>query len=415
MAEHATMPSAVLTIFASLFYVVLMTSYDLLISASSHHQKGFKYHSASVITLAEAGKFTVNFIANIVDRFMAKKPTVISESPDPTGIYMSTMKGSDGMCVTKICQIVNGATWSNMQAPPVEGWLDGFMFDDWRGDGKPQVGDILESVNDQPVGTTADLHDHHRLVTTSRQGRSALKMQFRKPVTRINLVALKWLGLPAVLYACLNLLSFQSLLHVDLSNYGIFYNINMLFVAILWTVFFNKKFSQKQWATVCMLPICCAIVRIRPDHPGKLFSWDWGLLFVIGQALVSSLASVGNEYAYKRHELKSMSLPEQNMVLYCYGVLSLTVFQLSAFAITEKDEYNPRLFFIGFNWETILILCLMISIGVTMSVILKKLSNIVKIFAIAFQTPSEVILSHFILNTPLTFLVGIAVASWLWR
>jgi hypothetical protein len=62
------------------------------------------------------------------------------------------------------------------------------------------------------------------------------------------------------------------------------------------------------------------------------------------------------------------------------------VFQLGAWLVTRSDQYDFRLFFVGFDERTMLIIVLMVSIGVTMPVILKKLSNIVKIFVIAFQS-----------------------------
>ena len=408
-AASATVEKLPLMLLASLFYVVLMTVYDLLISASSHHQKAFAYHSASLVTLAEIGKFTVNFVANLVDRYMAKDACVICDTPR-AGISLTTARAADGSLATTITDIAEDARWSNTPLP-ASGMLDSLKFEDWRGDGKPSVGDVLVSVNGEPVANMgAEATNAHRAaILNARKLHSAVRLQFCKPVTRINGVALKWLAIPAVLYACLNLLAFQSLLHVDLSTYGIFYNVNMLFTAVLWTLIFNKKFTSVQWATVAMLPIACAIVRIRPDQSGHLLSWSWGLMFVIAQALISSLASVANEFVYKHKELKGMSLPEQNMVLYTYGALSLMVFQLGAWLVTRSDQYDFRLFFVGFDERTVLIIVLMVSIGVTMSVILKKLSNIVKIFAIAFQTPSEVFCSHFVLGTPLTFTVALAV------
>jgi hypothetical protein len=158
------------------------------------------------------GKFSVNFVAYLFDRSMAKDVCLTCGVPR---LSLTTARAADGSesLATTITEI--DAQWSNMAPLPAKGFLGALKFDDWRGNGRPSVGDVLKSVNGKPVAKLdANMHTeatnaHRAAILRARKKHSVVRLHFCKPVTKINSVALKWLALPAVLYACLNLLTFS--------------------------------------------------------------------------------------------------------------------------------------------------------------------------------------------------------------
>ncbi len=48
-------------------------------------------------------------------------------------------------------------------------------------------------------------------------------------------------------YTAWNILNFEALLRVNLAEYSIFYQINLLFTVVLWTIVFGKRYNILQW------------------------------------------------------------------------------------------------------------------------------------------------------------------------
>lgn len=151
----------------------------------------------------------------------------------------------------------------------------------------------------------------------------------------------------------------------------------------------------------------CAFTRVG-DKTFK-FTWSWSLLYVITQAFISAIAGVLNEVVYKcRGEgMQQLTLHVQNTALYGYS--SLFTF---AYMVTRRiaDPKSMQDLFQGFDsdWRPLLIVLMGVVIGLNVSFILKKMSNVIKVFAAAIHAPIEVVFAHFILGTRLTWAIGLA-------
>lgn len=209
---------------------------------------------------------------------------------------------------------------------------------------------------------------------------------------------------PAVLYTAWNYLNYQSLLHVPLSVYSIIYQSVLFFSALLWSVVFRKTISGTQWFALFLLAAGVFVIHFKPDGSFEL-TFDMNVFLVLAQAFCSAVAGVYNEFLYKKPGAGDVSINVQNLYLYTWTTLCTASYLV---ATEEPSVLRPSNYFAGFDFRVWMIVLVTVFLGISVSLILKHRDIIVKLFAQAVHSPVEVVAAHFVLGTPLNWLIGIA-------
>jgi len=218
---------------------------------------------------------------------------------------------------------------------------------------------------------------------------------------------------PAVLYTSWNVINYISLLYVSLSIYSIIYQSVLFFSAFLWSVTFKKKLSLMQWFALLLLAAGVFVVHLK--IPFKIH-FQLAALWVLLQAFISAVASVYNEFLYKRPEEKDSSINQQNCYLYVFTSICTFFYLLGT---QGPLIFTVEQFFRGFTPRVVLIVFVSMALGLSVSLILKHRNVIVKLYAQAIHSPLEVIAAHIFLHTELTAMIIvasllIAVSTWLY-
>eukprot|EP01006_Ploeotia_vitrea_P044525 TRINITY_DN66836_c11_g1_i1.p1 TRINITY_DN66836_c11_g1~~TRINITY_DN66836_c11_g1_i1.p1 ORF type:complete len:379 (+),score=194.35 TRINITY_DN66836_c11_g1_i1:36-1172(+) len=206
-------------------------------------------------------------------------------------------------------------------------------------------------------------------------------------------------SIPALLFTMWNIINYRSLLLVDLSMFSIIYQVVVFFTAMSWCFVFNRKLKPRQWGALVLLCAGCFMVHVKPDFS---IHFHWGVMYVIAQAFLSAVAGVYNEYLLKKD--LHLNINEQNSYLYFYTTITSLVY----LAIIDPSAYNHSKFFRGFDGSVVAIIMVQVGIGISVSMILKHLNIIVKLFATALHSPVEVTFAHILLKTPFTIMVFVA-------
>lgn len=222
-----------------------------------------------------------------------------------------------------------------------------------------------------------------------------------------------WYMVPAALYTVWNVVNYVSLLHVSLSVYSIIYQSVLFFSAFLWSVTFKRKLTLMQWFALTLLAVGVFVVHIKIPFKVDI---HLSALWVLLQAFISAVASVYNEFLYKRPEEKHNTIHQQNTYLYIFT----TFFSFFYVMGTEGPAiFLPANFFRGFSVRVVFIVFVSIALGISVSLILKHRNVIVKLYAQAIHSPLEVVAAHIFLHTELTWMIIIAslligVSTWLY-
>ena len=120
-----------------------------------------------------------------------------------------------------------------------------------------------------------------------------------------------------------------------------------------------------------------------PMIMSEMYIRPLGIPMIIIYCAFSGLASVYNEWILKKHYNKSLHL--QNIFLYSYG----TILNLISLTTTSQTVY----LFHDFSFYTWLIVLTQVMNGLSMSVIIKHSSNIVRLFVISFSLIVTALLS----------------------
>jgi len=410
-------------------YVVLYVAFDILI-ADSGRSGAFTYNVATVVFLTEFGKFLFsvyfwlaeylawnNRSVLIIRNDVAKVDLVTKDNKKEKKTFIRKVRFKS-QALRRSCIVPFGSEYTirSKRINTVEG--------NWPVTGDELV-QIRRCVSNPVKGTTVERFPlpkwesikstenlWHRLrteqMTTASQNESRLELIFKRSATLKQLfVRSSPMLIPAFMYTVWNIINFEALLRVNLAEYSILYQINLLFTIIFWTGVFQKRFNWLQWLGVLCMVVGCAFTRVG-DKTFK-FTWSWSLLYVITQAFISAVAGVLNEVVYKcRGEgMQQLTLHVQNTALYGYSSLLTFTFMV---ARRIADPNSMKNLFQGFDsdWRPLLIVLMGVVIGLNVSFILKKLSNVVKVFAAAIHAPIEVVFAHFILGTRLTWAIGLA-------
>lgn len=410
-------------------YVVLYVAFDILI-ADSGRSGAFSYNVATVVFLTEFGKFLFsgyfwlaeylawnNRSVLILRNGLAKIDLKTKDSKKEKKTFIRKVRFKS-QAMRRTCLIPCGSDNKirSKKINTVEG--------NW-----PVTGDelvhIRRCVRDPVKGTTVERFPlpkwdsnksvenlWHRLrteqMTTASQNESRLELVFKRSINLKQLFVRSLpMLIPAFMYTVWNVINFEALLRVNLAEYSIIYQINLLFTIIFWSAVFQKRYNWLQWVGVLCMVVGCAFTRVG-DKTFK-FTWSWSLLYVITQAFISAVAGVLNEVVYKcRGEgMQQLTLHVQNTALYGYSSLFTFTYMVTR-RIADPNSMKNLLQGFDSDWRPLLIVLMGVVIGLNVSFILKKMSNVVKVFAAAAHAPIEVVFAHFILGTRLTWAIGLA-------
>eukprot|EP00750_Incisomonas_marina_P009799 INCI16144.2.p1 GENE.INCI16144.2~~INCI16144.2.p1 ORF type:complete len:332 (+),score=34.07 INCI16144.2:244-1239(+) len=306
-------------------YVFLYVLYDIVIVISSRNNTSFSFHPIVVIFSAELLKFLVSMVLFALEWCTHRNTAQLVIPSDALTIAL-------GFTIKKtLSQQPKAVYYEAVVAQKIQQIEFERHGIDLVGAQSLLPGDTLVAVQsgDPPRTKISAVKqtDNDFLDTLIGEhcnpGSGRVTLHFTRHFNcRIWLKTLGLFGV-AILYTVWNILNYEALLRVKLSQYSIIYQINIVFVVLLWTIIFRRKFSLLQWTAIAVLISGCVLIRMGK---GYFITWSWALIYVIAQAFVSAVAGVVNEFLYKDGELSKMSLNLQNAFLYGYSVLCCAVY-----------------------------------------------------------------------------------------
>lgn len=224
-------------------------------------------------------------------------------------------------------------------------------------------------------------------------------------------------ALPALLYAFNNNLTYAILTMLNSPvTMQVFGCLEIVVIAIFSRMLLRRRLSGVQWASVALL--CNGVVSSQLASCTHCESWadyplDAACLTLLG-ASVSALAGVLVEKLMK--ERASLSLVDQNIYLYSFGLLSNAV----GLVLKDRGTLVQDLTFQRFNWQAAALVLLWAYLGLITSAILKHMNNVVKAFATNSSLLLTTLLSALLFGFPITLpfqlaMVQILISVYLYR
>lgn len=183
-------------------------------------------------------------------------------------------------------------------------------------------------------------------------------------------------AVPSLLYAVYNNMTFFNLGRFDPGTYQVFMQTRILFTGVLFTLFLHQALTYRKWGALFLLSIGVAT---------KFFSLstmqlNTSVVYMLFQALLSSLAGVYNEYAFKKDP--TLSIHQQNFFMYLYAVF----FNVGIGLLVAPEHYlEMEVTSSLFQPVFLLIVLLGAGTGLSAAFILKFINVIVKAFASAVE------------------------------
>jgi len=213
-----------------------------------------------------------------------------------------------------------------------------------------------------------------------------------------NLPALILPIIPGGLLAGYDVLSYQSLVHLDPATYQILLHMRTIFVCFLWQLMFQRKLSATQWMAV-LLFISASITKGLDRAQVSDAELHAGVYILIIQISMSAFASVFSEVL-----LKEMPMPTDliNTWTYLWGLVWLAIamlYQKGPGAI-YSDLLSPT------AWSKlqadpwmIASICALTGFGIVTAYLLKELSNIIMELSRGFIVIASMVLELLILGS----------------
>lgn len=202
----------------------------------------------------------------------------------------------------------------------------------------------------------------------------------------------------SLLYAVYNNLTFFCLKRVDPGTYQVVIQDKILAAGFLFTVFFRKFLTARQWFALTTLMVGVAIKFVvssegTTENQEVNFSMI-GIIFVAIQGVLSSLAGVYNEFALKGDA--KLSIHIQNFFMYFYALFFNVAIALVTTDITSLPVHllaKPSFLMIAiFGAMT----------GLSAAFILKFINVIVKAFAAGVEVCMATFAAAYFLNENIT-------------
>ena len=204
---------------------------------------------------------------------------------------------------------------------------------------------------------------------------------------------------PAVLYCIYNNLLYVSLAGFDPASYYVLMQFRMVITGVLFQFIFKKQLKKMQWISLIILTIGCIIKQLKLNgSDGLFFEVNIYLFFIFVQMLCSCFAGVYTESILKSRGL-GVPIMVQNVFFYidsifCNLVLLAYNGQISTFL--NYENILPVL-----NPKVISIIFLTTVIGITVSLFLRYMNSILKIFASACGMIFSAVFSLILFGIPI--------------
>lgn len=213
--------------------------------------------------------------------------------------------------------------------------------------------------------------------------------------------------LPGGLLAGYDVLSFYSLAHVGPATYQVLLHTRAIFICFLWQMLFQRKLSKGQWLGILLLVAASITKGLDAAQISDSSSIVAGVLIVMIQIGMSSIASVLSEVL-----LKEMPMPTDllNSCQYLWGLVWLVIALLCQQG--PKGLYSELLSPVAWSklqgdpWMISSICCLTV-FGIVTAYLLKSFSNIVKEFSRGFVVIACTVLQVVLLGSSAVSTFGI--------
>ena len=216
-------------------------------------------------------------------------------------------------------------------------------------------------------------------------------------------------AIPALLYACYDILSYYNLQVFDPSTYFLLLQFRLVLTAFLHQICFTQYLTKTQWIALFITTCGCGF-KTAGDQLSQSETTQhilptlghYGLLMI--QLGCSTIAGVYNELLLKKKS--EISLHLQNVFLYSNAIAMISFSRM----VSSSTSTGWQDYLIVLTTPSVLILVLLMSsVGIVTSLFLKHLDSVRKAMASALELVFLPLLSWFFFQTPLTFHLLLAV------
>jgi hypothetical protein len=190
------------------------------------------------------------------------------------------------------------------------------------------------------------------------------------------------LFIPAALYAINNYLKFVMQLFFKPTSAKMIGNLKVFAIALLLRAVMSRRFSILQWEALFLLVTGISINQLSNCDHGQPFQMTPVAGFVVlGSVTVPSMASVYNEYGFKKD--MDTSVHVQNFFLYLYGFLVNAAGMFISLASGSHDTFE---LFSGLNIWVLCLVAINAAQGVLASFFYKFADTILKKYSSTLAT-----------------------------
>jgi hypothetical protein len=217
---------------------------------------------------------------------------------------------------------------------------------------------VRDNVDEQPNAAASD-----STVTTDSK-------QFLKIGTE---AALRLLPIAAI-YSANNCLVLFVLSRIQLSSFVVWRNSSIVFNAILWTIYFNKKFHIYKSFGVLAFLVGLTLISIRRDGAWEPFTRP--MFLVLGSCFLSASASVLNEGVLKHGRLNKLGINVINIILYVESsciLLAALCFQSWRANLSLRGEFQ------NIDSSAISLVVVQMTLGLVVSRVLLHADSVAKV------------------------------------
>ena len=217
-------------------------------------------------------------------------------------------------------------------------------------------------------------------------------------------------SIPGFLYFFNNNLAVHIQGQMDAASYQMLSNLKILTTAMCYRLIIKQKLSYRRWSALFLLLLASLVYSIgtlrsspvtasTTDDRVEMYIQPMGIPMMLTYCAVSGLAGVYNEWILKKYYFESLHL--QNVYVYTYGTVLNLIGLLRHGSIVKLFD--------GFSRYTWLIVISQVWNGLSMSVVMKYSSNILRLFIIAFSLLITTLLSLLIFHVQLNiyFLISL--------
>lgn len=202
-------------------------------------------------------------------------------------------------------------------------------------------------------------------------------------------------------YAGVNNIDIKVIDHMDPATFQLISRFRLLTTTAIWWLIFRVSINKYQLLALCMILLGTCLIVLpklwekddKPDENSVGFDWH-GIYLLAIEFIFQAAGSISSEWVLKRD--MEMSIWLQGVCMYSWGslinfILYLTVDRDRVF----MERENP---FKHFNQWAYVLCVAYCAFGITIGVILKRFSTVVKMVCSSFANCSTILLTFFLLN-----------------